>query len=44
MLQVYIYSRGVTHDNCHVTIIIYLMYRPLVFHKLFFWPAMVAQG
>jgi hypothetical protein len=36
MLLANIYSGGVTHDDCHVMIVIYLMYRHLVFHKLFF--------
>ncbi len=34
MLLANIYSRGVTHDDRHVTIVIYLKYRPLVFLHL----------
>ena len=30
MLLANIYSRGITHDDRHVTIVIYLYYRPLV--------------
>ncbi len=30
MLLANIYSRGVTHDDCHVTNVINLKYRPLV--------------
>ncbi len=28
MLLANIYSRGITHEDCHVTIVIYLQYRP----------------
>jgi hypothetical protein len=38
MLLAKIYSRGITHDNRHVTIVIYLLYRTLNFQiELCLW-------
>jgi hypothetical protein len=37
-----IYSRGITHDDCRVMMVIYLLYRPLVNFKNYFLPRLAS--